>query len=560
MRIGPFHIPFTKKVDTPFIWLNNPDAIKVDAMPSKISFTPERPFSIGGAIFTIALILFGLIFAGIPIGIIAAESIYPMLDEDSDEPCWPDQDTAVILSDGMVYCQWDNWTEEYTNYQIADGHYRMTIYEEVYEFRWSEENGTITYAWLDGDYNHYECYQLIRASALPENFTGDDLIVKYGTEDESYPEWCNENNDNSNIVYSDTNSTPFDGELLYNIYPSDVAYSIETTQYMEDGNIRHTYHELDWDNQLFIEDAAFLSIFVLAGLAIMWVPLVTRKRILTFDTNANQVTEEFAKWPRFGTLRATIQMPLSVDIVRNTREVHHSEGGDEHSSGRTWTTYHDGIDITVDLVGQGPQPVLFLEGNDARNEYDSILGQLFFVLGLDLSTVEGATNSEEGIDGTEEFEAAAPFEARLTESKEDFPGIIFIGGDVPYTVGQTIAYTTAWVLGIWVISGLGYTFLAPFCGLGSLVTILQFRGIMKTLRGESIMVKNGETMTFRNTKDPTRYDGKMAEMIEGLEQADSKFEEATTVKMPWMPFENLKMVRLGPIIGGIIALVIFALW
>jgi len=553
MRIGPFHIPFTKKVDTPFIWLNNPDAIKVDAIPSKISFTPNPPFSIGHFIFTISFTLFGLLFVLVPIGALAGDNIMAMLYEDSDESCWPDQDTAVILSDGMVYCQWDNWTEEYTSYQIADGHYRMTIYEEVHEYRWSEENGTITYAWLDGDYNYYDCWQYIRASALPENFTGDDLIVKYGTEDESYPEWCNESNDHSNIVYSDTNSTPFDGELLYNIYPSDVAYSIETTQYMEDGNIRHTNHELDWDNQLFIEDAAFLSIFVLAGLAIMWVPLVTRKRILTFDTIANQVTEEFAKWPRFGTLRATIQTPLSVEIVRNTREVHHSEGGDEHSSGRTWTTYHDGIDITVDLVGQGPQPVLFLEGNDARNEYDSILGQLFFVLGLDLSTVEGAIDSDDN---------EAPFEGpRLTESKEDFPGIIFIEGDVPYTVGQTIAYTAAWILGIWVISGLGYTLLSPFCGLASLVTILQFNGIMKTLRGESIMVKEDEGMAFRNTKDPTRYDGKMLEMIEGLEQADSNFEEATTVKMDWMPFENLKMVRLGPIIFVLISLVFFLfLW
>jgi hypothetical protein len=546
MRIGPFHIPFTKRVATPFIWLNDPDAIKTDAMPSKISFTPDPPSSIGRIIFSIALIIFGLIFVLVPIGVFAV--IDPMQDEDSDEPCWPDQDSAKILSDGTVYCHQDNWTEKYSNYQIADGHYRMTMYEEVQEYRWSEENGTITYSWIDGNYNHYDCWQYIRASALPENFTGDDLIVKYGTEDESYPEWCNESNDNSNITYSDTNSIPFDGELLYDKYPDDMAYSIQTTQYKEDGNIHHTYHELDWGDESPLVVVLVLSIFVLAGLGVMMVPLLLRKRILTFDTIANQVTEEFAKWPRFGTLRTKIQMPLSVEIVRNTREVHHSEGGGEHSSARTWTTYHDGIDITVDLVGQGPQPVLFLEGDDARNEYDSILGQLFFVLGLDLSSVEGTIDSDDD---------EAPFEARLTESKEGLSGIIFIEGDVPYTVGQTIAYTAAWILGIWIISGLGFTFLSPFCGLAALVTILQFRGIMKTLQGESIMVKEGEGMTFRNTKDPTRYDGKMVEMIEGLEQTSSKFEEATTVKMAWMPFENLKMVRLGPIIFGIISLVIF---
>jgi len=35
-----------------------------------------------------------------------------------------------------------------------------------------------------------------------------------------------------------------------------------------------------------------------------------------------------------------------------------------------------------DLVGQGSKAILFLEGDDARNQYDSVLRELFSTLGI----------------------------------------------------------------------------------------------------------------------------------------------------------------------------------
>jgi hypothetical protein len=154
--------------------------------------------------------------------------------------------------------------------------------------------------------------------------------------------------------------------------------------------------------------------FLLMGIFTMSFGLMFRKRVIMFDTVTNQITEEFIKRPRFGTIRSEMKVPISVDIVKNTREVTHRESGDEHSSGRTWTTTHHGIDIMVDLVGQGPKAVLFLEGEDARNQYDLMLRQLFTTLGVNPPPRETDSEDSQKIDDD-------PFAVRLTETDDRFP-------------------------------------------------------------------------------------------------------------------------------------------
>jgi hypothetical protein len=117
--------------------------------------------------------------------------------------------------------------------------------------------------------------------------------------------------------------------------------------------------------------------FLLMGIFTMSFGFMFRKRVIMFDTVTNQITEEFIKRPRFGTIRSEMKVPISVDIVKNTRVVHHSD-----DDGGGWTTTHRGIDIMVDLVGQGPKAVLFLEGKNPQTEFESILELLFSTLGI----------------------------------------------------------------------------------------------------------------------------------------------------------------------------------
>lgn len=387
MKILGIHIPFTNQDYHPFQWFDGPDTIKIDAGISKISFTHSSSFSGNFMRILGGMFLFGIGFMFIlgSAWVIAGDSVIGMIYEDSNEPCWPNQDTAITLSDGEVFCKFDTYTDGYSNYQIADGYYSLKMYGEEQKFRWSEENGIITDAYHYDDDDEYYCMSYIRASALPENWTADDLLFPYtGFGDDAYPEWCWESPDNSNVVFNDTNSTPFDGELLYEMYPNDeeLVIWITTIQYTEDGGVITTNYE-----SIRFMGAGGNSImgffgFLLMGIFTMSFGLMFRKRVIMFDTVTNQITEEFIKRPRFGTIRSEMKSPISVDIVKNTRVVHHRESGDEHSSGRTWTTTHRGIDIMVDLVGQGPKAVLFLEGKNPQTEFESILELLFSTLGI----------------------------------------------------------------------------------------------------------------------------------------------------------------------------------
>ena len=383
MKILGIHIPFTNQDYHPFQWFDGPDTIKIDAGPSKISFTHSSSFSGNFMRILGGMLLFGLGFMFIlgSAWVIAGDSIIGMNNEESKEPCWPNQDTAITLSDGEVFCKFDTYTDGYSNYQIADDYYSLEMYGEEQKYRWSEENGIITDAYHYDDSDEYYCMSFIRASALPENWTADDLIIGETYGDDAYPEWCWESPDNSNVVFNDTNSTPFDGELLYEIRPDDVALFIITWQYTEDGELIITNYESSRFGEGSVVFFQFFGLLFI-GLIFMSFGSWFRKRVIMFDTVTNQITEEFIKRPRFGTIRSEMKSPISVDIVKNTRVVHHRESGDEHSSGRTWTTTHRGIDIMVDLVGQGPKAVLFLEGKNPQTEFESILELLFSTLGI----------------------------------------------------------------------------------------------------------------------------------------------------------------------------------
>ena len=238
-------IPFTNQDYHPFQWFNGPDTIKIDAGISKISFTQSSSFFGNFMRILIGIFLFGIGFMFIlgSAWVIAGDSVIGMIYEDSNEPCWPNQDTAITLSDGEVFCKFETFTDGYSNYQIADDYYSLEMYGDEQKYRWSEENGIITDAYHYDDSDEYYCMSFIRASALPENWTADDLIMGENRWDDAYPEWCWESPENTNVVFNDTNSTPFDGELLYEIYPSDIALWITTWQHTEDGELITTYYE-----------------------------------------------------------------------------------------------------------------------------------------------------------------------------------------------------------------------------------------------------------------------------------------------------------------------------
>ena len=400
MKILGIHIPFTERHDYPLLWFDDPEHIIINAQQSKISLQDgrkkplfERIFNL---MFDLMILAVGLLFIIGPILMTLIDVVPAYLDEESDEPCWPDQKNAITLSDGDVFCntsEWGSHSETYSDYQIADNHYRMEIENNgITEYRWTEDNGIITYAaiWQDdfGDNNRNYCQQYIRASSLPDNWTGNDLFIHYediaaaGWDLEHYyPAWCNDEPSQDEQEYTETNTIPFEGELLYHLGVYDRLYGISTIQFTENDRVNYTNHELFYPYPHF-EWPMLIFILVFSSAGVVMLSFIDRKRVLTIDGTSNQVKFEYVKWPRYGTINYELQSPISYEIVKKTRTITHSEGGDEGSPSRTWTTTHRGIDIMVDLVGQGPKAVLFLEGKNPQTEFEPILELLFSTLGI----------------------------------------------------------------------------------------------------------------------------------------------------------------------------------
>ena len=283
------------------------------------------------------------------------------------------------------YCDMGAWHDPYSDYEVAEDQFKIEVWGEEHRYKWSEENGTITVAWLDPELGDtYYCEQYVRKSAMPENWTPDYLLMDYGSERQELPSWCFETHDNSEVEFTPSNSAPFDGEILYKKEFADDDYPyIWWIQYTADGKyIIGEYgfeYEQDW------LDIFCIAPFLLLFLVPIYLMVFARGRIqlLTLDFNTNLVKVEPMTWTIFGTKTATMSTPFNLIVNSTSREVHHSEAGDEHSSGRSWTTYHDGYDMLVALEGHGHQAIMFLETKNLKQDYGDLVGQLAFVAGID---------------------------------------------------------------------------------------------------------------------------------------------------------------------------------
>jgi len=386
MKILGIHIPFTERHDYPLLWFDDPEHIIINAQQSKISLQDGRKKTLFERIFNLMfdlmILAVGLLFIIGPIFFLLIEVVPAYLDEESDEPCWPNQKNAITLSDGDVFCntsEWGSYSETYSDYQIADNHYRMEIENNgITEYRWTEDNGIITYAaiWQD-DFGY--CQQYIRASSLPDNWTGNDLLIHYEVEDYYYPEWCFDEPSQDEQEYTETNTIPFEGELLYHLNVNDRLYGISTIQFTENDRVNYTYHEL-FDPYPHFEWPVLIFVLVFSSAGVVMLSFIDRKRVLTIDGTSNQVKFEYVKWPRYGTINYQLQSPISYEIVKNTRTITHSDS--DPDSHRTWTTTHRGVDVAFDLVGEGLSPLLFLEGKNPQTKFESILEQLSSTLGI----------------------------------------------------------------------------------------------------------------------------------------------------------------------------------
>ena len=399
MKIFGVQIPFTKREVPLFFWFDNPDHISIDGQPSKISLHDGRKLNgfekIMNGIFNTFTLGFALIFiiAGPSVALFELYgAIDAYLDEESDEPCWPNQGDAIVLSDGDPFCFYSSDSRIYSNFQIADGHYQIEIENNgITEYRWGDNDGIITVAAIELDMfgvEYYSCQQYIRESSLPDSFAGTDLFIHYSIADFQYPGWCNEEPIQDEQEYSETDTIPFEGEMLYDFEVSDRLYWIGTTQFTEDNRVNYTNHELFYPYPHF-EWPILIIASGFVGVGFFMISFIDRKRVVTIDRSNNKVKFEHLKWPRYGTINLELKEPVSYEIKDSVRTITHSSGDSDSVSRSTWTTSHDGIDISFDSVSEGMIPLLFLEGTNPQTKFKSFLDLLS-------STFKNAGREESG--------------------------------------------------------------------------------------------------------------------------------------------------------------------
>lgn len=108
---------------------------------------------------------------------------------------------------------------------------------------------------------------------------------------------------------------------------------------------------------------------------------------------------------------------------------------------------------------------------------------------------------------------------QLRSAKIRYPNIAFKRGDEVKSFFFNIMYGLIWVVLTIVISGAGYLYVSPYCGLGIILVIPMMKSLLDVLRGNTVLVKAGPSLEYRKTKAETKKNaGLMMSMFAALDK------------------------------------------
>lgn len=355
------------------LWVYEEDDLVFNARPGVVRFGVKRHFSdflMPLVVFLIGAIIFSLFFQNYVL-----YNYEKMMDEDGDEPCWPEWEDRIILTNGTYMCksEWNTYREGYSNYMTSDNHYKFKEYGETYEHRWSEQDGYLFISYVPSDRDHYECYVYILESNLPENLTGDEFWYYYG-DTPDFPDWCDEDPRAVDTQYISNSSIPFNGERIYKVYETQgELWAIEFEQFTEADRIISGYYYIDE----FEVDLIVTFTPAVLGFGMMIGPIfLGRKKEFVIDINNSVFTKQFASTPHLAKSKR-LAKPFEMYLAHTTKTIHHV--GDENSS--SYTTEASGMELSISGEDGNLIGVIFFRTQDARKDFKQTLEKIQFVSG-----------------------------------------------------------------------------------------------------------------------------------------------------------------------------------
>ena len=355
------------------LWIYEEEDLTFDASPGIVRFGVKRHifnFLIPLVVFLIGAMIFSLFFQNYVV-----YNYEKMMDEDGDEPCWPEWEDRVILTNGTYMCksEWNTYREGYSNFMTSENHYKFTEYGETSEHRWSEQDGYLFISYIAQDWDHYECYVYIRESNLPENLTGDEFWYYYH-EQPDFPDWCDEDPRTVDTQYISNSSIPFNGERIYRVNEGQgQLWSIDFEHFTEDERIISGYYYIDEFEGGVLE----ALIPLVLGFGMMIGPIFFgRKKECVIDINNSVFTKQFASTPHLGKSKR-LAKPFEMYLIHTTKEIFHA--GDEHTSSHTTET--SGMELSIAGEDGNLIDVIFFITQNARKDFKQTLEKIEFVTG-----------------------------------------------------------------------------------------------------------------------------------------------------------------------------------
>ena len=359
------------------LWIYEEEDLVFNASPGVVRFSEKRQIS--SFFIPLVMFAFGVLIFSIFVQNYVIYNYEKMMDDDSDEPCWPEWEDRVILTNGTYMCNsdWNTYREGYSNYMTSENHYKFKEYGETYEHRWSEQDGYLFISFVPSDTDHYECNIYIRESNLPENLTGDEFWFYYW-ETPNFPDWCDEDPRTVEPQYTSNSSIPFNGERIYKVYESEgELWSIDFEQFTENDRIISGYYYIDEN-----EDDMIVTLFpAVLGFGLMFGPIFFgRKKEFVIDINNSVFTKQFASIPHLGRSKK-LAKPFEMYLVHTTKEIHSS-----NEDGTSHTSYASGMELSIAGEDGNLIDVIFFRTQDARKDFKQTLEKIEFVTGTTLGS------------------------------------------------------------------------------------------------------------------------------------------------------------------------------
>lgn len=358
------------------LWIYEEEDLTFNAEPGVVRFGAKRNFL--NFLMPIFVFLIGAMFFSIFFQNYVVYNYEKMMDEDGDEPCWPEWEDRIILTNGTYMCnsEWNTYREGYSNYMTSDNHYKFKEYGETSEYRWSEQDGYLFISYIPWDASHYECNVYIRESKLPENLTGEEFWYYYNDQPD-FPDWCDDNPRSVERDYTSNSSIPFDGERIFRVYESQgELWSIEFEQFTADERIISEYYYIDE-----FETVLESLIPAVLGFGMMIGPVFFgREKEFVIDVNNSVFTKQFASTPHLGKSKK-LAKPFEMYLTRTTKTIHHP--GDENSS--SYTTEARGMELSISGEDGDLIDVIFFRTQDARKDFKQTLEKIEFVTGTKIA-------------------------------------------------------------------------------------------------------------------------------------------------------------------------------